>query len=57
MEFSNSYELLMELRKKNLLENKPKFWWPEYGTFDLVVGAILTQNTKWERVETALNNL
>ena len=57
MEFSNSYELLMELRKKNLLENKPKFWWPEYGTFEVVVGAILTQNTKWENVETALNNL
>ena len=57
MEFSNSYELLMELREKNLLENKPKYWWPNAGTFEVVVGAILTQNTKWENVERALKNL
>ena len=56
MEFSNSYELLMELRDKNLLVNKPKYWWPNVGTFEVVVGAILTQNTKWENVEKALNN-
>jgi endonuclease-3 related protein len=55
MEFGNSYELLEELRKKNLLKNKPKYWWPNYGTFEVVVGAILTQNTKWENVEKALN--
>lgn len=57
MEFSNSYELLMELREKNLLENRPKYWWPNAGTFEVVVGALLTQNTKWENVEKALNNL
>jgi endonuclease-3 related protein len=57
MEFSNSYELLMELRKKDLLKNKPKYWWPNVGTFEVVVGAILTQNTKWENVEKALNQL
>jgi len=57
MEFSNSYELLIELRKKDLLKNKPKYWWPNAGTFEVVVGAILTQNTKWENVEMALNNL
>ena len=57
MEFSNSYELLMELRDKNLLRNSPKHWWPNYGSFEVVVGAILTQNTKWENVKSALNNL
>ena len=56
MEFSNSYELLMELREKNLLKNKPKYWWPNFGSFEVVVGAVLTQNTKWENVEKALNN-
>ncbi|GAB6044528.1 3-methyladenine DNA glycosylase [Caminibacter profundus] len=55
MEFSNSYELLMELREKNLLENCPKYWWPNAGTFEVVVGALLTQNTKWDNVERALN--
>ncbi len=57
MEFSNSYELLIELKKKNLLKNSSKFWWPGFGTFEVVIGAILTQNTKWENVEKALNNL
>jgi endonuclease-3 related protein len=57
MEFSNSYELLKELRKKNLLQERPKFWWPGYGTFEVVVGAVLTQNTKWENVEKAIKNL
>ena len=56
MEFSNSYELLIELREKNLLENKPKYWWPNAGSFEVVVGAILTQNTKWENVQKALNS-
>jgi len=57
MEFSNSYELLMILREKNLLLNSPKYWWPNYGSFEVVVGAILTQNTKWENVQKALKNL
>ena len=56
MEFSNSYELLTELRGKNLLKNSPKYWWPNYGSFEVVVGAVLTQNTKWENVEKALEN-
>ena len=56
MEISNSYDVLMWLRNKNLLENKPKYWWPNAGSFEVVVGAILTQNTKWENVEKALNN-
>jgi endonuclease-3 related protein len=55
MEFSNSYELLMELIEKNLLDNKPKYWWPNVGTFEVAVGAVLTQNTKWGNVEKALN--
>jgi len=55
MEFSNSYELLIELRKKNLLKNLPKYWWPNFGTFEVVVGAVLTQNTKWDNVKKALN--
>jgi len=57
VEFSNSYELLTFLKKKNLLINKPKRWWPGYGSFEVVVGAVLTQNTRWENVEKALKNL
>jgi len=56
MEFSNSYELLTELRKKDLLKNSPKYWWPNAGSFEVVVGTVLTQNTKWENVQKVLNN-
>ena len=54
---TNSYELLIFLKEKNLLENFPLHWWPNYGTFETVVGAILTQNTKWTNVEKSLQNL
>jgi len=32
-------------------------WWPNFGTFEVVVGAVLTQNTKWQNVEKSLENL
>jgi len=54
---TNSYELLLFLKEKNLLERSPTFWWPNYGTFETVIGAILTQNTKWTNVEKSLENL
>lgn len=35
----------------------PQHWWPGEGPFDVIVGAILTQNTNWTNVEKALNTL
>lgn len=32
-------------------------WWPAESAFEVAVGAILTQNTAWTNVETALANL
>lgn len=32
-------------------------WWPNYGSFEVIVGAILTQNSQWTRVENSLKNL
>ncbi len=32
-------------------------WWPGDSPFEIVVGAILTQNTNWTNVEKAINNL
>ena len=49
--------MLLFLKEKNLLEHSPPFWWPNYGTFETVIGAILTQNTKWTNVEKSLENL
>ncbi|WP_419770477.1 MAG: 3-methyladenine DNA glycosylase [Candidatus Marinarcus sp.] len=54
---NNSFELLVFLKEKKLLENSPEFWWPSHGCFETLVGAILTQNTKWSNVEKSLVNL
>ncbi|HET6204350.1 MAG TPA: endonuclease III domain-containing protein [Planctomycetota bacterium] len=35
----------------------PRFWWPAATPFEVLVGAILTQNTAWKNVEHALRNL
>lgn len=32
-------------------------WWPADSPFEVIVGAILTQNTNWQNVEKAINNL
>ncbi len=32
-------------------------WWPAQGSFEVAVGAFLTQNTNWNNVEKALANL
>ncbi len=35
----------------------PRNWWPADSKFEIMVGAILTQNTTWKNVERALDNL
>ena len=35
----------------------PQHWWPGQSPFEVVVGAILTQNTSWKNVERAIANL
>jgi endonuclease-3 related protein len=35
----------------------PQGWWPAETPFEVVVGAILTQNTNWKNVERAIANL
>ncbi|MCP3676697.1 MAG: endonuclease III domain-containing protein [Deltaproteobacteria bacterium] len=35
----------------------PQKWWPAESPFEVIVGAILTQNTSWRNVERAINNL
>lgn len=48
-------ELFWKLFELNLVKNR--YWWPSFGEFEVVVSAILTQNTKWQNVETSLANL
>jgi len=35
----------------------PQHWWPGRTPFEVIVGAILTQNTSWTNVEIAIANL
>ena len=35
----------------------PRHWWPGETIFEVMVGAILTQNTSWRNVEKAIQNL
>jgi len=35
----------------------PQYWWPGDTQFEIITGAILTQNTSWANVEKAIANL
>jgi len=35
----------------------PQHWWPGDSPFEIVVGAVLVQNTAWRNVERAIENL
>ena len=35
----------------------PQHWWPGQTQFEIITGAILTQNTNWANVEKAISNL
>jgi len=53
-----SFDLLSRLKSLGYdNDSRDPWWWPESGTFTVVVGAILTQNANWERVEISLGNL
>ena len=40
-----------------LKTTRDPLWWPRSCTFEVIIGAILTQQTKWEKVEESLANL
>ncbi|MEW6375064.1 MAG: endonuclease III domain-containing protein [Thermodesulfobacteriota bacterium] len=50
-------KLLMEIYRKLYQAYGPRHWWPGETTFEVMVGAILTQNTSWKNVEKAIQQL
>jgi len=48
---------LLDLYNSLLAEYGKQNWWPADSKYEVVIGAILTQNTNWNNVEKALNNL
>jgi len=47
----------LKLYRRLLKEYGPQGWWPARTTFEMMVGAVLTQNTSWSNVEKAIANL
>ncbi|MDM5271930.1 3-methyladenine DNA glycosylase [Sulfurovum sp. zt1-1] len=54
----DSSDLLVALKKLGYLQTtRDPLWWPSSGTFEVAVGALLTQQSKWEKVEESLTQL
>lgn len=49
--------LLLSIYKRLHKEFGPQYWWPGETPFEVIIGAILTQNTNWRNVEKAIKNL
>ena len=48
----------LDIVYSRLLEHYgPQHWWPAESPYEVMVGAILTQNTSWTQVEKAIANL
>lgn len=48
---------LRQLYQQLLKYYGKQYWWPAKSPFEVMVGAILTQNTSWRNVEMAIVNL
>jgi endonuclease III related protein len=52
-----AYTSIPEVYHKLFAVNGKQHWWPGNGAFEIMVGAVLTQNTAWTNVEKAITNL
>ena len=52
-----SQALLMEVYERLLAGQGPRHWWPAESPFEVITGAILTQNTAWRNVPPALERM
>lgn len=57
MAITDGYEKLMAFYNAMLDHYGPQNWWPGDGPFEVMAGAVLTQNTGWSNVEKAISNL
>lgn len=48
---------LLDVYKRLFSAYGPQGWWPARSRFEVIAGAILTQNTAWTNVEKAIINL
>jgi endonuclease-3 related protein len=52
-----SRQLLQDIYQRLYRRFGPQYWWPGQTPFEVILGAILTQNTNWSNVEKAIHNL
>ncbi|MGY8814755.1 MAG: endonuclease [Gammaproteobacteria bacterium] len=52
-----SNNILLSLYQRLFDVYGPQNWWPANSPFEVIVGAVLTQNTSWTNVEKAIINL
>lgn len=52
-----SRQALQDIYERLYKRFGPQHWWPGQTQFEIIVGAILTQNTNWGNVEKAIANL
>lgn len=50
-------DTLMKIHDLMYARYGPQYWWPGESRIEIIVGAILTQNTNWQNVEKAIGNL
>ena len=54
----NSSDLFTELMQKELIDfKKLPYWWPNYGKFEVILETILTQQSKFEKVQQSISYL
>ncbi|MGD0382905.1 MAG: endonuclease III domain-containing protein [Thermoguttaceae bacterium] len=49
--------LMLQVYDRLLKAFGPQHWWPAQTSFEVMIGAVLTQNTNWQNVEKAIRNL
>ena len=55
--FNPPRRALQRVYERLLAAYGPQQWWPGESRFEVMVGAVLTQNTAWRNVERAIGNL
>jgi len=50
-------KIVKDIYKRLFSVAGPQYWWPGDTPFEIIVGAILTQNINWGNVEKAIKNL
>jgi endonuclease-3 related protein len=55
--YTHTANYLMEMFDLLLNFFGPQHWWPGETKLEIIVGAVLTQNTNWKNVEKVINNL